>query len=176
LSKSRKVTVSITWDHATNSAYRVSFSNIGSHWNKCELVITLIKQTIPSSQRDYDSEIKTWFIGESFIKGIVDTCFAIPDFDVIFTEKPSEVQAFKMHNKDEDYAEFLRMLSFAHITYEDGGTPDFKTAKKAYLRAAFYLHPDKNPNMATEMSTLNEVWSRLQHSMFKEKEIPCPTS
>ncbi len=164
----RKVTVTITWDLVTNSAYRVAFSNIGNHWNKCELVITLIKQTIPTSQREYDPEIKTWFIGEAYIRGIVDTCQAIPDFDVIFTEKPSEVQVFKMHNKDEDYAEFKRMLSFAHIQFDD--STDFKVAKKAYLKAAFALHPDKNPDMASEMSTLNEVWSRLQHSYFKQEE------
>ncbi len=161
-----KVTVSITWDSITNAAYRVSFTNIGRHWSKCELVITLIKQTIPSSQREYEPETKTWFIGEPFIQGIVDTCSAIPDFDVCFIPKPEEVFASRMHNKEEDYNTFKRMLSLAHVDFVD--TLDFKLAKRAYLKAAMQLHPDRAPDMAAEMSTLNETWSRLQTTYFKQ--------
>jgi hypothetical protein len=160
-----KVIVSISWDNVTNTAYKLQFTNIRGHWSKCEVVIQLIKQTIPSSQREYDPDTKTWFIGEPFIKGIKDTCDTIPDFDVIYTEKPSEVFASRMHSHEDDYREFKHMLELAHVQWTD--TTDAKIAKKAYLRASMYLHPDRNPHMAAEMSTLNEVFSRLQGSYFK---------
>ena len=163
-----KVTVSITWDCITNAAYRVSFTNIGRHWSKCEIIITFIKQTIPTSQREYDPDLKMWFVGESYIQSIVDMCSAIPDFDVCFTPKPEEVFTTKMHSKEEDYATFKRMLSLAHIEFSDCNLTDFKYAKRAYLRAAMQLHPDRAPDMAAEMSTLNETWTRLQHSYFKD--------
>lgn len=164
----RKVTVSITWDLVTNAAYRLKFDNIGPHFPKIQLVISVIKQTIPSSQYEYDGETKTWYIGERYIRGIVDICNTIPDFDVVYTEKPSELPTSKMYNKDEDYAEFKRMLSFAHVPWEE--STNFKIAKRAYLKAAMYLHPDIRPDMATEMTTLNTVWDRLKTSYFKEKE------
>jgi hypothetical protein len=165
-----KVQVSISWDNVTNAAYRVKFDNIRGHWPKCELVIQLIKTTIPSSQREYDPAIKTWFIGEPFIKGIKDACEAIPDFDVIFTEKPDQVFATRMHSHEEDYKEFVHMLQLAHVQWTD--TVDFRAAKKAYLRAALALHPDRAPHMAAEMSTLNEVFARLTQGLspyFKQE-------
>jgi len=170
----RKVSVSITWDLLTNAAYRVNFTNIGNHWSKCELVITVIKTTIPTSQREYDPETKTWYIGEAYIKGIKDICDTIPDFEVVYTAKPDSTTAAAMYTHEAqraDYAEFQRMLSFAHVPWTD--TTDYAVAKRAYLRASMQLHPDKNPHMANEMSTLNATWSRLtdpKHSYFKKKE------
>ena len=101
-----------------------------------------IKQTIPTSQREYDPDLKMWFVGESYIQSIVDMCSAIPDFDVCFTPKPEEVFATKMHSKEEDYATFKRMLSLAHIEFSDCNLTDFKYAKRAYLRAVSYTHLD----------------------------------
>src|SRR5208283_3066236 len=82
-----KATVNITWDQVTNAAYRVSFTNIGRHWIKCELLINLIKTTIPTSQREYDPSIKTWFIGEKYIKNVKLFAENIPEFDVHFVER-----------------------------------------------------------------------------------------
>src|SRR5882724_1761764 len=101
--KPRKVSVSITWDNVTNAAYRVKFDNIGNNWSKVEVIIGMIKSTIPSSQREYDPDIKTWFIGEPHIKHLVDACEAMPDFETIFVSKPDEVRAQVMHTKEEDY-------------------------------------------------------------------------
>lgn len=170
----RKVSVSITWDNITNAAYRVKFDNIGNNWSKVEVIIGMIKQTIPTSQREYDPEIKTWFIGEPHIKHLVDACEAMPDFETVFIPKPDEVRAQAMHTKEDDYKEFKRMLSFAHVQWDD--TTDLTIAKRAYLRAAMAMHPDRAPDMAEQMSTLNVVWTRLKDSYFKVAEKQCPES
>ena len=163
-----KATVTVTWDNLTNAAYKVQFTNIGQHWSKCEVIIMMIKN-IPTSQRDYDAETKTWLVGEMFIENILKACRSITDFDVVYTEKPSEQPTSRLYNKEVDYAEFKRMLSFAHVPFED--TSDFKVAKRAYLKAAMKLHPDVAPEMAPQMSTLNEVWARLQRTYFKQQEV-----
>lgn len=170
---SRKVSVTITWDLLTNAAYRLKFDNIGRNFSKIELVISVIKTTIPTSQYEYDRDTKIWYIGERYIKGIKDICDVMPEFEVIFNEKPDGTQAAQIYTKDAqkaDYEEFKRMLSFAHIPWTD--TTEFSVAKKAYLRAASKLHPDINPNMAAEMTTLNATWSRLtdeKHAYFKKE-------
>ncbi len=163
--KARKVSVSITWDNVTNAAYRVKFDNIGSHWSKVEVIIGMIKSTIPSSQREYDPDIKTWFVGEPHIEHLRAACEAMPDFETVFVAKPDEVRAVAMHTKEEDYAEFKRMLSFAHVLWTD--TTDLSVAKKAYLRAAIALHPDRAPDMVDQMSTLNVIFGRLRENYFK---------
>src|SRR5882762_2230653 len=99
----RKVSVSITWDNVTNAAYRVKFDNIGKHWSKVSVIIDMIKSTIPNSQREYDPDIKTWFVGENHINHVRNACEAMPDFETIFVAKPDEVRAQIMHTKEEDY-------------------------------------------------------------------------
>lgn len=164
----RKVTVSITWDNVTNAAYKLKFDNIGKHWDKVQPIIDLIKTSIGSSDREYEPETKTWYISEKHITSIKEICEQIPDFDVIYVAKPDQVRATAFHSKESDYAEFKRLISFAHITFED--TTDLDVALKIYRKAALALHPDRNPEMASEMSALNEVWSRLKVSYFKKEE------
>jgi len=163
-----KVTVSITWDQVTNAAYRVRFDNIGGKFDKVRLVIDLIKTSIPSSQYEYDPETKTWYIGEAYIKGIKTCCEVIPDFEVIYTERPTDMPTARMYPKEVDYADFVRVLSLAHVPWTD--TTDFVAAKKAYFKAAMYLHPDRNPHMYDEMVVLNTVWDRLKENYFKHAE------
>lgn len=160
-----KVVVLISWDNVTNSAYKLNFSNIKNHFNKVQLTIDYIKASIPSSQREYDPETKSWFIGESSIQNIRDFCSHIPDFEIIFNEKPDQLVSSKITDPKADYAEFKRMLSFAHIDFED--TKSYSIAKRAYLRAAMKLHPDVAPAMYQEMQTLNEVWARLNSEEVK---------
>lgn len=164
----QKVQVSITWDQITNAAYKLRFDNIGKNWAKVEPIITLIKTSIASSDREYEPETKTWYISEAKITQIKDICDAIPDFEVIFVEKPDQVRATKFHSHESDYAEFKRLVSFAHIQFDD--TTDLAVAIKVFRKAALALHPDRNPEMANEMSALNEVFTRLKGSYFKPKE------
>lgn len=161
----KKVQVSIQWDNVTNAAYKLRFDQIGKHWSKIEPIITLIKTSIASSDREYDPDTKTWYISEKHITAIRQICEAIPDFEVIFVEKPEQVQAQKFHNKEDDYAEFKRLVSFAHIQFDD--TTELLAATKVFRKAAMYLHPDRNPDMANEMSALNEVFTRLKTTYFK---------
>lgn len=163
----QKVQVSILWDNVTNAAYKLKFDNIRGHWSKVEPIVMLIKTSIASSDREYDPDTKTWYISEAKIKPILEMCQAIPDFEVTFVEKPEQVKATQFHSKEADYAEFKRLLSFAHVQFED--TTDFNIAVKIYRKAALALHPDRNPEMAAEMSALNEVWSRLKESYFKKE-------
>lgn len=164
----QKVQVSIQWDNITNAAYKLKFDQIGKHWNKVQPIIDLIKTSIASSDREYDKETKTWFLAEKHIASIKAVCEAIPEFEVIFIEKPEQVAAQRFHNKEDDYAEFKRLISFAHLSIDDGA--DLSTAIKIFRKAAMLLHPDRNPNMASEMSALNEVFSRLKQNYWKEKE------
>lgn len=163
----KKVQVSITWDNVTNAAYKLKFDQIGNHWAKVQPIIDLIKTSIASSDREYEPDTKTWYISEAKITGIKQICEAIPDFEVIFVEKPEQVRATQFHSKESDYAEFKRLVSFAHIQFDD--TTDLDVATKIFRKAAMLLHPDRNPEMANEMSALNEVWSRLKVSYFKKE-------
>jgi DnaJ-class molecular chaperone len=161
----KKVQVSITWDQITNAAYKLRFDQIGKHWDKVQPIIDLIKTSIASSDREYEPETKTWYISEAKIKPIKEICEQIPDFEVIFIEKPEQVKATAFHSKEADYAEFKRLVSFAHVTFED--TVDLHVATKIFRQAAMKLHPDRAPEMASTMSSLNEVWTRLKGSYFK---------
>lgn len=161
-----KVQVLISWDNVTNSAYKLRFDKIGNHWDKVKAIIEIIKGSIPYSQREYDADTKTWYIGEKFIQSIKSCCEAIPDFEVTFAEKPAEVFASQMHSTEEDLNEFKRLLSFAHIDF-DTSINDPSLATKVYRKAAMYMHPDRNPNMADEMSKLNAIWARLKEKHFK---------
>lgn len=156
----QKVTVHIMWDNVTNATYTLKFDNIGSHWKKCEPIIELIKASIPSSQREWVPEIKTWYIGEAFIKPIKDICEQIPEFDVIWVEKPEGVKATKFHSHEDDYAEFKRLVSFAHVEFDD--TTDLSVITKIFRKAAMLLHPDRSPETSDLMSSLNEVFTRLK--------------
>jgi len=164
----KKVQVSIQWDNVTNAAYKLRFDQIGKHWSKVEPIIMLIKTSIASSDREYDADTKTWYISEKHIAPIKDFCEQIPDFEVIYIEKPEQIRATAFHSKEADYAEFKRLLSFAHVQFDD--TADLHTATKIYRQAAMQLHPDRNPDMASTMSALNEVWARLKASYFKAKQ------
>jgi hypothetical protein len=160
-----KVQVSITWDPVTNAAYRLKFDNIGKHWAKIQPIVDLIKASISSAEREYDPDTKTWFIAENRIKPIKEFCELIPEFEVIFVAKPDEIRATRFHSTEADLAEFKRLVSFAHISFTD--TTDLSEAIKTYRKAAMHLHPDRHPDMASEMSALNEVWSRLKGAYFK---------
>lgn len=161
----QKVQVSIQWDQVTNAAYKLRFDQIGPHWSKISPIIDLIKISIPSSQREYEPETKTWYIGEPYIKAIKDICEQISEFELIYIEKPEQVRAVAFHSKEDDYAEFKRLVSFAHIAFDD--TTELAVATKVFRKAAMLLHPDRNPEMASEMSALNEVWTRLKTTYFK---------
>jgi hypothetical protein len=161
----QKVQVNITWDNVTNAAYKLRFDKIGKHWAKVEPIIMLIKTSIASSDREYEPDTKTWYISEKHITPIREMCEQIPDFEVIFIEKPEQVQATRFHSKEADYAEFKRLVSFAHIQFDD--TTELQQAIKVYRQAARKLHPDIAPDMAAEMSSLNEVWGRLKGNYFK---------
>ena len=163
---SRPVQVLISWDSVSNASYKLKFDKIGKHWDKVQGIIDIIKGSIPYSQRDYDKESKTWYIGESYVNNIKNICEAMPDFEVHFVEKPSEVRAVRMHSIEDDLNEFKRLLSLAHVTY-DNSINDPSTVTKLYRKAAMYMHPDRNPYMAEDMSKLNEVWARLKEKHFK---------
>jgi hypothetical protein len=159
---SEKVAVTFHWDNLSNAVYVVKFDKIGAHWDKVQSTINFIKATIPSSQREYDPDTKTWYIGESAYKNLLDVLNAIPQFEVSFLEKPAQVTAQRFHSKEDDFTRWKQILSMSHIQVPMDKVPSFQEAVKLYRRAAMYLHPDRNPSMASEMSELNEVWNRLK--------------
>lgn len=161
----REIEASLVWDTLTNAGYNLHFSFKGNEqWKIVEETVNTIKKMVPSSQREYTAETRTWLIGEACFKPVKDLLDAIPNITVHFVEKPTE-QTFtsKMYSRETDFEEFKRLLSLGHQTFDSRlDDPDILVkATKSFRRAAMSMHPDHNPDMASEFSSLNTIFTRL---------------
>ena len=170
-----QIEASLVWDTLTNAGYNLRFTFRGNEqWKIVEAAIDTIKKLVPSSQREYTPETKTWLIGEPMIKPVKDLLDAIPNITVNFVEKPAE-QAFtsKIYSRETDFEEFKRLLSLGHQTFEHRlDDPEIVVkATKSFRRAAMNMHPDHNPDMANEFSSLNTIFTRLFKSEKKMEHL-----
>lgn len=154
-------TVTLTWN-PTISAYNLKFNDFVT-----KELIDILKLAIPGSDRSYDPKTKTW-------------TFTEPHYDFIhhlMEQKYQKVITYTKEKIEEQYKQFTNAVApintesllgtFVKLVNEAGITipndiKDGKAARKAYLRAAMFYHPDRNPDRAGDMSKLNEAWTNLQ--------------
>jgi len=177
-SQSGVVNVNITWDNLTNAGYIFSMKPYIKQ--KCDPIIVWIKNSIPTTQREYMPETYSWFIGESFglqLKQIVELMGT--DYVLNFVEKPEAVFATKIHPFEIDFERFKQIIELSGVadrrsldivnqeTEKNEFIEDFY--KKYYRKAALRFHPDHSTSEDSTklMSELNEIWNRLKNKKME---------
>jgi hypothetical protein len=137
------------------------------HFDFSKEFIDLIKATIPSSHRSYDPGSKTWIIDEHFYDPILAMLKA--KFTNVHTVSKQEVEERQKEyqvvttvtDTDKELKIFTDLLKEAGISF-DVHEKDGAKALKAYRRAALFYHPDRNPEKAKDMSSLNAAFQNLK--------------
>ena len=142
-------------------------------------VVAALKTVIPTGDRDWDPNTKTWYVKEAYgeaIRKIAETAFGIGS--VSFTSKTVAEQAARANpyaGQQRAFGSAGPMLSAGQGTTEDAvvafmNLVPFDAAKNCYRLAAQALHPDKHlddANAGAKMAKLNELWSRIEKEFYK---------
>jgi len=166
----RRTKVQLYWN-ALSSSYSLKFENTYK-WTQMQGVLTWVKQTIPWNEREYDPDLRTWFIHDKYIAKLKELLELLDsDFELDFIAKPenSGQTSFEKFVPTEVY-----LKTFSDITKEDISKLSADEAKRIYRRTCLILHPDRNPgrpDISARMSELNEAWSQIQIKHFKTKEL-----
>ncbi len=142
-------------------------------------VVAALKTIIPSGDRDFDPNSKTWYVKEAYgeaIRKIAESAFGIGS--VSFTSKTVVEQT----RQQQGFSTGARhSASNSYLTPSTAGTTEdavvafmnlvpFDAAKNCYRLAAQSLHPDKHlddANAGAKMAKLNELWSRVEKEFYK---------
>ena len=154
----------IVWDLNTQ-AYLI---NLGSD-ARLKAYVEVLKQSVPSGDRSYDSDTRTWFVKEGYGEGLrllAQSVFGIHNVSFVSRTVAEQQQAnfVPLHGPtvEQVVGEFLILTGF-----DKQVKLDYDTAKRAYRRTALTLHPDKGGD-AVKMARLNEVWKRVEKEYFKK--------
>lgn len=144
-------------------------------------MVDFLKAKIPSGFRtpDYDDEgkFRSWLIDKDYAEALLDVLkirFRYVPFTVITKEKVDEynqgAHLAVQYDPNISLRVFAKLLHDAGVT--NGTEPKWTEltileATKMYRRAALYYHPDRNPQLAAEMSSLNKVWTELKGAYWK---------
>lgn len=177
MEQSTVIQVSLIWDSLTNAGYIFSMKPFIKQ--KCEPIILWIKGTVPVSQREYDPQTYSWFIGEKFalqLKDVIETFGS--DYNINFVEKPEAAPTAAFHSKEDDFVRLKDIFELAGIITSEQKkefTTEFSEdgCKKFYFKAAMKLHPDYNKSEASAklMAEMTEIWARLKQHKFTQVEI-----
>ena len=144
-------------------------------------MIEFLKSKIPSGYRtpDYDEngKFRFWLIDKDYAEALLDILkikFKNIPFTVITKEKVDEFNQGSHLTIQTDPNISLRI--FAKLLHDAGVTngtePEWTKltileVTKLYRKAAMYYHPDRNPQLAAEMSNLNKAWSELKEVYWR---------
>lgn len=160
---------SLIWDNIAQ-VYKFTFDWVGADF------VEVLKKTIPSSDRAWDIKTKTWFLSEhgyDICKLLIEAVFQttiIQDRKAIedkWKEFSFQVQSI---DPNKELETFTSILTKVGITW-DKSCKDGKLAVKAYRKAAMFLHPDRNPSGAEDMSKLNSAWANLDEYFGLKKNL-----
>ena len=152
------------WWNDQASAYAIV-----SSFNKD--IVNALKVLIPSGDRDYDPNTKTWYVKEMYgemIRKVAESAFGIGS--VSFTSKNVAQQAQQSAFGSSSSARGA-YLSPTNGTTEDAliafmNLVPYDAAKRAFLLTAQQLHPDKGGD-PVKMAKLNELWTRVEKEFYK---------
>ena len=155
-------TASLIYDNNVK-AYRLKFDWLGQEF------VDLLKFTIPASHRTYDPKLKMWLldIDENIFEAIEMILRAKFTSVIIKTKKEIEDEWSQFNNTttpikiEDELKTFVSMIRLAGLEVEDKPT-NGEAATKLYRRAAMFLHPDRNPENAPNMSSLNASFQNLK--------------
>jgi len=157
------VNVSLSWSTMIG-AYNLKFDNAYGDFDKVKAVITWIKMTIPSNERDYDPDTYEWTIHEKYFQTLKDVIEGISGFNFSYFEKPLGNSQTKFVPLDE----YTKL--FQYVTNQDATQLEYKDALRAYRLAALRMHPDRHPedpSAGQKMSEFNEAWNVIKERHFK---------
>ena len=156
--------MTISWSQQY-SAYALKFLDT-HHFQEMTPIISFIKSN-PYGEYTYDPDSKIWYFAEKHlnnVKFLIETMGA-SIFDLHFQEKPPLNYSFS--SKIISIDSYLQQ--FHTLTGEDISKLDYNTAKKVYRRVCMKFHPDRNPDFASTMSSINEIWAELEKLHFKTR-------
>lgn len=154
----------IVWDLNTQ-AYLINLSSD----NRLKAYVEVLKQSVPSGDRSYDPDTRTWFVKEGYGEGLrllAQSVFGIHNVSFISRTVAEQQQAnFVPRNTatvEQIVGEFLILTGF-----DKQVKIDYDTARRAYRKTAMTLHPDRGGS-PEKMARLNEVWSRVEKEYFRK--------
>jgi hypothetical protein len=160
-------TVTVTWNPDIE-AYECCFP-----FN--QQFIDWIKSQIPVNKRSYDydrsrpaGQQHKWmfeqFTLENVILPMLHATFPAAVFKVLDKKKVDEYnQGYKKPTVPVDKNKLKEEF---HTLIREAGVPTDIPDRKQYLKAAMFYHPDRNPDNASKMSRLNQLWTEV----FVERE------
>lgn len=160
----------IVWDKV---AYKCTFPIFFKN-KQHKGFLEILKKSIPSSERDYNPTTHEWFIQEKWLDIVVQLTTLV--FGEPYVARKEEWNNFQYSSTviptHTDLKKFDSILRDAAIITNgtDVAKLERNDAVKLYRKAALILHPDKNPANAAIMSQLNEVFTRLKQTYYKDAE------
>jgi hypothetical protein len=130
-------------------------------------LIDILKLAIPSSDRSYEPKTKTWTFTESHYDFVLHLMESKYKTVITYSKEKIEEEYKKFQNTAAPVDPKTQLGIFVKLVNAAGiaigmEEKDPKVARKAYLRAAMFYHPDRNPERSKDMSSLNEAWTNLQ--------------
>jgi hypothetical protein len=135
-------------------------------------IVAALKTVIPSGDRDYDPNTKTWYVKEVYgevIRKLAESAFGMGS--VSFTSKTVAQQSQQAYST-------RNTASNSYLSPSTTGTTEdalvgfmslvpYDAAKQCYRAAAQELHPDKPNGDPQKMTRLNELWKRVEKEFYK---------
>ena len=173
-----KTTVFIHWSIKAE-AYSIKFR--GGNWKTnfplMQPMFSYIK-SLPSTKWLYNPEEKVWYLASEYIDKLKVLIECAPDnFEIDFVEKLPEGSTFdgKKYVPPSTYFDIFRTLTAIDISQMP-----YDEAKKVYRKMCLKYHPDVyrptngdnggNGNDVNPMSSINECWTNLEISFYKQRK------
>lgn len=139
--------------------------------SRTQVFLNAVKSAIPSGDRDYNPQTKTWYMKEAYgeaVRGFAQGVFGISSVSFISREATEQaernrpVQPILFGDTRSLLNEFFGIV---------GSVVDIKSSyedvKRAYRQTAVKLHPDRGGD-AAKMARLNELWGRIEKEHFRK--------
>lgn len=165
----RPTSVGIYWSQQYN-AYACKWMDT-HHFKEMAPVISYFKSK-PYGDCVYDPDGRVWYFKEEYLSDVqaMLNAFGPTIFEINFIEKPINNYSNFFSQGEPSVSDYLD--KFKQLTNEDLKNLEYSDAKKIYRRICMKMHPDIPGNDATNLSSVNEVWSALERLLYNTKKEP----